>query len=252
MRNRSITFTALLLIFPWLAGCEVVSPYVQDLNFISVPQEKQISAQFSNEISQTMKLVQGADHTRVNQIGRRLVSALPQREFDYQFFVIEDNAPNAFTIPGAKIYVHTGLLKMVRSEDELAGVMAHEIGHAYDRHPAKGMSRQLGVGYLSKLVLPQNKSAVKQIALNLAQNGILTRYGREDEYTADELGYYILKKSGYRTDGLRIFLQKLASLEQGSGTPLAFLSTHPPTPDRISRLKALEIGALAPRASSLD
>lgn len=247
--KRLFLFLNLVVSGIYSSGCEVVSPYVQNLNFISVPEEKQISTQFAGEISNTMKLVQGDSQTRVRQIGNKLVQSLPRKEFDYQFYVVDDATPNAFTIPGAKIYVHTGLLKFVSSDDELAGVLAHEIGHAYDRHPAKGMSRQLGVEYLSQLVLPKNKGAVKQIAVNLAKTGVLTRYGRDDEFEADELGFYILRKAGYRTDGLRSFLYKLQSL-QSSGQSLSFMSTHPPTQDRVARLKAMESGTLTPRVET--
>ena len=194
-------------------------------------------------IENQMELVSDSAVTRrVNNMGQTLVHALPPQPFQYHFFVVRDETPNAFTIPGAAIYVHTGLLNFVQSDDELAGVLAHEIGHAYLRHPAKGLSRAMGVEYLTGLLFKPNQATqnkFKTMALQLAQGGILNRYGREDERQADETGFYILQKAGYQTDGLLRFLRRLQSLERGGNT-MAFLSSHPPTPERIARLEALE------------
>ena len=240
----------------WIAlvfcgGCAYVEPFVQEFNIISIPQEREIGRQIAQEISKEMPLVEGTRADAfVQSVGRRLVSVLPRRDFAYRFYVVKDAAPNAFTIPGGSIYVHTGLLDFVSDESELAGVLAHEIGHAYDRHPAKALSRQMGVQSLTQLLFQETQAQgqFRQMALQLAQGGFLTRYGREDERIADEMAYSILRRAGgYRTDGLLRFLKKLQSLDQGA-TPLAFLSSHPPTPERIARLEALERGGAYPPA----
>ncbi len=100
---------------------------------------KEMSAQISKE----MKIVTDAAlNKQVRDIGNRIVKALPSIDFPYQFYVIEDPSPNAFNIPGGSVYVHTGLLKFTNN-DELAGVMAHELGHAYERHTTNSISRGL-------------------------------------------------------------------------------------------------------------
>ena len=231
--------TALVMVF---SGCAAVNPLVNDFNVVSIAQEQQMSNEMAGQISQQMKIVNDARlNQTVNQIGQRLVSALPSKDFQYEFKVVNDPTPNAFTIPGAKIYVHTGLLNFVSDQNELAGVLAHEIGHAYERHPAKGVSRFIGVQTLSQLLFKDTQNRLGNIALNIAQNGALMKYGRDDEREADELGYNLLKRAGYPTDGLRRFLTKLDQMAK-SGSGPAFLSSHPPTPERIARLKALEAG----------
>ena len=223
-----------------LTSCAYLEPLVQDINIVSVAQEKEIGEKFEAEIAKEMKVVQNsAANNRVNAIGQKLISGLPSRDFDYRFHVIEDNTPNAFTIPGGIIYVHTGLIQFVSDDSELAGVIGHELGHAYQRHPDKGLSRAYGVDYLSKLIFGGTEGQIKTLTLELAKGGILSKYSRQDEYEADEVGYFLIKKAGYSTSGLLRFLKKIMNLEKG-GSTLPFLSSHPPTPDRIARLESFE------------
>lgn len=230
----------LFIILPFfLSGCAYVQPLIQDFNIISIPQEKELGTQISQQVRQEMTLSKDpALNTKVNQIGNKLVAALPRKDFEYQFFVVQEDSPNAFTIPGGKIFVHTGLMKLTDT-DELAGVIGHEIGHAYERHPTKSLTRSYGMSYLSKLLLADNGGALKTLSLQLAQGGILNKYGRDDENEADAIGFFLVKKAGYPTDGLLRFMQKLALFEGENFTPALF-RTHPPTPERIEHLKELQ------------
>lgn len=232
------------------SGCAYVEPLVQDFNVVSVPQEVQLGEQVAGEVRQQMQISQDAAlNAKVNAMGQRLVQALPQKDFTYQFYVVNDKSPNAFTIPGGKIYVHTGLLEFAKSDEEVAGVIAHEIGHAYQRHPAKSISRQYGVQTLTQILFKNSAAAqgqLKTIAVQIAQNSVLTHYGREDEYEADEAGFYILRRSGQSVKGLLSFFERLQQVQGKGGAFTKFLSTHPPTPDRIARLKALEAGERLP------
>lgn len=229
-----------LLLSATLTSCAYIDPLIQDANIVSVADEVQISNQMSGEVSKAMKIIEDpALNNPVRQIGNRLVAALPQKEFNYQFYVVEDNSPNAFTIPGGKIYVHTGLMRFVDDESELAGVLAHEIGHAYERHPAKSITRQAGLSQLVNKVGGTNSGLIKQMALKIAGTGALNFYSRSDESEADRIGYELLRKSGYKSDGLSRFLQKLIKLQNGKQTPV-FLSSHPPTPERVAALEALQ------------
>ena len=222
------------------SGCATLQPLIHDFNIVPLDQEKQLGQTMVKQIGAAKQLVSDpAPNQTVNRIGQKLVSALPSKEFDYKFYVVQDASPNAFTIPGGTIYVHTGLLNFVDSEDELAGVLAHELGHAYERHPAKGLSRSYGLDYLSSLVLKENKSKLKNMALQIAGGGILNKYGRDDENEADEIGYRLMSRAGYSPDGMILFFKKLERLSGSNGLP-AFLSTHPATPERIRRLEALK------------
>lgn len=232
--KRILLLSCLIL----MTGCATITPYIQNFNVISIDQERAMSDKIAAEIANTMPVVSDASlNGRVNSIGNRLVQALPRRDFNYRFFVIRDNSPNAFTTAGGNIYVHTGLLQMT-DDDELAGVLGHEIGHAVERHPAKTMSRQYGVDYLSNLLFKGTKANWQALALNLAKGSVLTHYGREEEYEADSVSFALLPRAGFKTDGLLRFLRKLQTI-QGRGLSLPFLSSHPPTPERVLRLEAM-------------
>ncbi|HTL48807.1 MAG TPA: M48 family metallopeptidase, partial [Verrucomicrobiae bacterium] len=233
----------LLIAAAGASGCDTLAPFVQDFNIISIPQEKEIGAQMAQEVAKQMQInTDSALNERVSAIGRRLVNALPQRDFDYQFSVVNDDTPNAFTIPGAHIYVHTGLLKFVSDDDELAGVIGHEIGHAYERHPAKGISRQYGLEHLAGIVLKGHETQLRSMTLQIIGGGFLSKYGRDDEREADEIGFLLARRAGYDGDGLLRFLKKLLTIT-GNGPTLIFFQSHPPTPERIARLEALAKGA---------
>ncbi len=198
------------LIFLFLTGCAYINPLVEEFNIVSPAQETQIGTQVAAQVAKDMKVVSGtAQEATVQRIGAKLLTGLPKKDFSYRFYVVEDPSPNAFTIPGGTIYVHTGLFKYTQDESELAGVIAHEIGHAYERHPTKSISRQYGVDYLSKLLFKENASQFKQISLQLAQQSLLLHYGRDEEFRSDEIGYQLLSRTGYRTDGLMRFFRTL-------------------------------------------
>lgn len=229
-----IAISALFL----LTSCEYISPLIQDANIISVADEVQAGKQMQAEVAKTMRIIEDPALTNpVRSIGNRLVSTLPNKDFNYQFFVVADNSPNAFTIPGGSIYVHTGLMQFVDDEHELAGVLAHEIGHAYERHPAKSMTRQIGLAQLANRI-SANSNVIKQMALKVAGTGALNYYSRSDETESDRIGYELLRRAGYRQDGLTRFLQKLTQLQNGKQVP-TFLSSHPPTPERVAALQTL-------------
>jgi predicted Zn-dependent protease len=232
--------------FIFFQGCALVQPWVQEFNVVSVPEEIKIGQEAAKQVATQMRLSQDAAlNSRIRSLGARLVQALPRQDYTYEFYVVDDKSPNAFTIPGGKVYVHTGLINFAQNDDEIAGVMAHEIGHAYQRHPAKLMSRQYGVEALSQILFQGNRSQLKAVALQIAQGSLINYYGRQDEFEADETGFYILRRAGIPSRGLVSFFTRLQTLEKG-GSSFAFMSSHPPTQERITRLQQLESGARQP------
>ena len=238
--SSTIRQSILALCLCFLSSCAYIEPLVSDVNMISVPDERILGGKLAQQVLSQMKIVRDGEAAKtIDAIGQKLVTKLPYREFDYHFYVVADKTPNAFTIPGGHIFIHTGLFSMTENKHEIAGVLAHEIGHAFERHPTKGLTRAYGINYLAGLVLDKNAGTLRTLSIRITETGILTRYGRQDEIEADHLGFNLLKQSGYSPDGLLNFLVKIQRLQRDPGL-LQLLSSHPPTTERIETLKALQ------------
>jgi len=138
----------------------------------------------------------------VNVVGQRvaLVSDLPKEEF--KFFVIDDEAINAFTTGCCNVYINRGLLVNINSEAELAGVLGHEIGHVTARHPARRQARGVaaGLGAMAAAILT-GSNAIGQLA-NIGGQAWMMGYGRDNEMEADRLGMKYMIKAGYDPESI--------------------------------------------------
>jgi len=177
----------------------------------------------------------------VERIGGRIVAGLGAQPFDYHFFVIRDARVNAFAVPGGYVYVHSGLLALVANDDELAGVLGHEIAHVHAHHllrqqeATKWLNYAQLIGLLASFVQP----AVGAAAMG-ASATVQLKYKREYEQEADYLGARYVQAAGFAPRGMLDFFQKLASQERyGPGAAPPYLLTHPLTEERLTRLEAV-------------
>lgn len=143
----------------------------------------------------------------------------------------DDKTLNAFCTPGGYIYVYTGLIKYLGSEDELAGVMGHEIAHADKRHSTVAMTRQFGYQMLIDIVFGQDKGALARVAVGLRE----LSYGREAETESDKFSVVYLYPTEYDARGAARFFEKL--LESGQTGGPEFLSSHPNPGNRVEEIK---------------
>jgi predicted Zn-dependent protease len=156
----------------------------------------------------------------LRSVGIRLVRYAPPRPFDYEFKIVDQSVPNAFALPGGKIYVSRGLLALVDTEDELAGVLGHEITHAAERHAAAQLD------YSSRL---------NPFSIGLFRAAAIAAYGRDQERDADRGGQILAGQAGYDPMGIAIFLRKLDASDRyeiGWSRLPNFLATHPSSPER--------------------
>ena len=153
-------------------------------------------------------------------------------EFGYEVKIIKDDATlNAFATPGGHIYVFTGLIKKLDNEDELAGVLGHEIAHADRRHTSKALEKQYGLSVLLSILLGENQNQLVEIGAGLAT----LKFGRDAEVEADSYSVEYLADTKYTCDGAAAFFKKMQTEEQ-AGSPPVFLSTHPNDEDRIKAI----------------
>ncbi len=167
--------------------------------------------------------------------------------FDYRFFVIKDDALNAFATPGGLIFVHTGLLEAIDSDNELACILAHECGHVQGRHIAKRMDKMKVVNIgtavmaIASLFLGggQSSSALLTSSMALGQS-LSLKYSRADEEEADRRGYQWICRAGYDPMGLVTTLEKMnRNRFLGSDAIPGYLSTHPGASQRITYIEDL-------------
>jgi len=198
---------------------------------------------------------------RVQRVGERLAKVafwdVPQA--DWEFVVFE--APqtiNAFAMAGGKVGVFSGLFKIVQNDDQLASVLAHEIGHVAARHVNERLSQQMalqGGGLLVGGLMAGSGAGT------LTSNAVLEAYGlssnltaigfdRKKEAEADHIGLMYMARAGYNPEEAVRVLERLELESAGQTTTASLLSTHPSTPDRIDRLRELLPRALQAYAQS--
>ncbi|MBW4485534.1 MAG: M48 family metalloprotease [Tildeniella torsiva UHER 1998/13D] len=173
----------------------------------------------------------------INEIGQRLATNSDRPNIPYTFQVVDDDSVNAFATAGGFVYIQTGLINEAANEAELAGVMAHEIGHITGRHAISQMRQQaLASGVAGALEVRQD--ALVNIGVQLA---LQLPNSREAEYDADRRGFNNLGRAGYDTRGFITFMQKLEG-----GSSAEFLSSHPNPGNRVSNLQSMNSAGTYP------
>ncbi len=165
--------------------------------------------------------------------------------FNYEVTIIDDDVLNAFATAGGYLYVYTGLIKYLDTEDQLAGVLAHEIAHAAERHVTEQATKQYGLSTLLGVVTGSgDPGTLTQIGAGLV--GLSFSRGAESEADARSVDY--LCGTRYRADGAAGFFEKTGN----AGSPPEFLSTHPSPSNRVEAIQQRAAKASCPAPSSSD
>jgi predicted Zn-dependent protease len=246
MTSRLFTFAIfrawLLTIVLGLAAC-AVNPATgkRQLSLISEAQEIQMGREAASSIRPTIGLVDNpALQSYVHQIGTREAASSERPNLPWQFHVVDDPSPNAFALPGGFIYVTRGMLSLMTSEAELAGVLGHEIGHVTARHSVNQISKQqlaqLGLG-LGSVFFPEARPFESLVGAGLEL--LFLKYSRDDEREADVLGFEYMRQRGYDVsefDDVFAALDRVGEDERGA-LP-AWLTTHPAPAERVKAAQA--------------
>ena len=176
----------------------------------------------------------------VKVIGDRLVarSIAAQSTYKFSFHVLADpNTVNAFALPGGPIFITEGLLRLLRTQGEVAAVLGHEIGHVLARHSAERLAQQqLTQGLLAAVLVGSADQGAAQIA-QVVGSLVNMKYGRDDEIESDGLGVRIMAEAGYDPRSMLKVMEVLAKASAGARQP-EFLSTHPNPGNRAERIQA--------------
>ena len=190
----------------------------------------------------------------IRDVGQRLIGNLDPALFDYSFQIVDIQQPNAFALPGGHIYISRGLLCLVNTEDELAGILGHEIMHSELRHSVKKMRRQILPallqipGAIVGNVVDENLGNLINTPLNASSQLFLASYSRTHEKQADKGGTRLMAISGYEPSDFPAVLNRLSILIReitGQEEEFTYFDSHPYTPKRVDYLNR-EILKLSP------
>lgn len=181
-----------------------------------------------------------AANARVRRIAERIVNAAGQGGQPWEYVVFEDPSVNAFVLPGGRMGVNTGLLNLVRNDDQLAAVIGHEVAHTTARHAAERQSSTLAATLglsVAGAAAGQGRvgQAINQFGGAGAQLGFLLPFSRQHELEADRLGVDYMQRAGYNPRQA-IELWRLMAAQGDSRAP-QFASTHPSEQTRIAQLE---------------
>lgn len=247
--KRLATQALFLVLCLALAAC-AKAPFTGRNQFIMVSksQEAKLGQEAAKEVLEKEKLsTDKALTARVLRVGSR-ISAATEDPQQWDFYVVDnDKTVNAFALPGGKVFVYTGLLKLATTDAELAAVVGHEAAHVTARHGAERVSQAtaLGLGQQLATTLYGGSSATVQafkVAYGIGANvGVLLPFSRIQEYEADRLGMIYMAKAGYDPQGALVFWEKMTSMseEEGGKKPPEFLSTHPADGKRLDSMRDL-------------
>lgn len=252
------SWTVYLLTVVLLISCATV-PITgrRSLNLIPVETINSMSFQQYNQFLQSNNLSSNQGQVNmIQRVGGNIRNAVERyfqannmssqlANYSWEFNLVEDSNINAWCMPGGKVVFYTGILPLMKNEDQVAVVMGHEIAHAVAGHGNERMSQsllaQMGGMALAKALeeKPQETQALWMGAFGLgAQFGVLLPFSRLHEYEADRLGLIFMTMAGYNPYEAIEFWERMSALNQGQHPP-EFASTHPSDQKRIAEIKRI-------------
>ncbi|MCA9400941.1 MAG: M48 family metalloprotease [Candidatus Omnitrophica bacterium] len=238
MKN-SVLISSLLLMTS-LTGCSTeynLATRQQETLMYSTDREVQIGFSVSQKVDEKYDIVEDVDvNARVERLFNRLVEVSDRKDIVYFIKVIEeDEMINAFSLPGGYVYLFSGLVEKARSDDELAGVIAHEIGHITARHGVKRLQAAYGAMILTAAAAAADGGI--GAGVNLTMNTILSEYSQEDEFEADRLAVKYMRKAGFDPYGVEEFFDVLRKEQDKEIRPIMYFRSHPHIPQRKAKIR---------------
>jgi beta-barrel assembly-enhancing protease len=221
----------------------------QEYTITSVHKEVDIGRKVARRVEAELPQLHDPDTVeRVQRIGDRLAAVCDRQELIYHFGIIDEETVNAFSLPGGYVYIFQGLIERTASDDELAGVMAHEIAHITARHAIKRYETGLGAQLVQLATIAgQDTNATR--GLGVAMGAARLAYARQDELEADRLAVKYLEAAGFDGAAMLAFLDTLHGLNQdhtrylpAGVTRPQYALTHPYVPERLREVKEALFG----------
>lgn len=242
-RSHRRLAAGLVLAVAALVGLAVGLPQLARHGAALVPAETERGwgRQIASGLERNMRACRSPAGTEaLDRLVGRLAEGLPEGRKPVSIRVLDNGVVNALALPGAEIILFRGLIDLAEGPDELAGVLAHELVHVGERHPAAAMVRAMGVGVLATIITGDASGLMASAAAAV----MAAAYTREDEAAADRGALALLRRANMANGGFAAFFRRLEQLEGGGGLLPPWLSTHPETGSRAAAVDA----AVDPRA----
>src|SRR5262245_25168593 len=210
-------------------------------NLFSPQQDVELGRDVSRQAERELSILNDRRATAyISSLGRQLAAHAPGEKYPYQFKIVNDSAINAFALPGGYVYVNRGIIDAADDEAQVAGVIAHEIGHVALRHGTNQASKayiaQAPLAILGGALGSNSIGGVlAQLGISFAASSLLLKYSRDAETQADLMGTQILYDSGYDPNAMVQFFEKIQA--ESKGRAVQFLSDHPNPENRISNVQ---------------
>lgn len=196
--------------------------------------EVEIGFKASLSIEKRYKMIEDVDvNERLNLILDKIAAASDRTDVVYFIKAIDEDPINAVSLPGGYVYVFRGLLDEVESDDQLAGVIAHEVAHITAKHGIKRLQAAYGAVALQVASAVGAGGDVAR-GVNLALGALFSEYSQMAEFEADELGVKYMKKAGYNPEGMREFMETLEDENKKTIRSFSYFKTHPYPKKRIA------------------
>lgn len=206
-----------------------------DLSYeVSYEQEEKLGNLLKEMIwDQYTTVKDNAADSAIKQITDRLIKALDTTHYRYEFTIIKNDQINAFTIPGGNIYVFSELMKVAETPEEVAAVLAHEIGHAENRHVVTKLIQELSITAIVSVLSGGDPSVLTQILKDVIGNS----FSRTQEEEADKFAMKLLENAGISPKSLARFFERLNEKDLDYDESLEILMTHPHNDKRIEQVR---------------
>lgn len=247
-RVSRIVLGASLAVAAWLAGCyQVPVTGRRAMNLVADQDVTKLSIAMFEDLKRQHRV--SRDRARVeqlNRVGDRIAKVVfwDMPDADWEFVVFENPQVNAFAMAGGKVGVYSGLFRVVKTDDQLAAVIAHEIAHVTAKHIHEKLSQELAVDTIGTVgMIGMGVGGTPGLTANALSQvyGLTTGVGalgfdRAKEKEADHIGLIYMARAGYDPQAAVAVLEAMESTTGGQVMPPAFLSTHPPHPERVLAL----------------
>lgn len=244
MKTKLKIIASLLIVGTIAGGCAKSSTGRNQITLFSNSELSKMGVASFDELKQKEKVSKDkATNQYVQCVADAITKNVPKSAHsgNWEVVVFDSDQVNAFALPGGKIGVYTGILKVAENQEQLAAIMGHEVAHVIERHSNERLSSnqlaQLGAAAGSAVLTQQgveNKETWMMAGMAIAQYGFLMPYSRMHESEADIVGQNLMAKSGFKPEAAVELWRNMA--KQSKGAPPEFLSTHPSNQTRIKEL----------------